>query len=397
MATLAEMLRQGADRLVNLPSEAQRFVTNPQAFTQLITGKNPMPRETGFAAGATGLPAQEMSVLDPNQAPYMQGYTQGEPIGYAGMAAPFAAPAAVATAKALAPKAGMMAENYMVKQGFMPSIVPQGADNTITSAERMAIAQRNAALPISEGGLGLPASNTAAQRAEAMGYNIPVYHGTNADIDALNVQGKGKTSGAGAFLTTNPITAETYVSASGGGNIMPLLLKKDDFLTANARGRSWADINTNDLSAKSGKTRYTPQELGLDINSATTTDELGIIANELGKKGVKIKNVKDLGPNSHVMRAKEYLLQKYGIVPDPTWSNVTGSQHQEAQRAMTKLYDAQKSDIYAIQDPALIRSRFAAFDPKQASNPNLLAGGLAIPIVDEDNRKAMLEKLFNSQ
>jgi hypothetical protein len=124
MATLAEMLRQGADKLVNLPSKAQRFITNPQAFTQLITGKNPLPRETGFAAGATGLPAQEMSVLDPNQAPYMQGYSQGEPIGYAGMAAPFAAPAAVATAKALAPKAGRMAENYMVKQGFMPSIVP---------------------------------------------------------------------------------------------------------------------------------------------------------------------------------------------------------------------------------------------------------------------------------
>jgi hypothetical protein len=89
MATLAELLRQGADRLVNLPSEAQRFVTNPQAFTQLLTGKNPLPRETGFAAGATGLPAQEMSVLDPNQAPYMQGYTQGEPVGYLAMAAPY--------------------------------------------------------------------------------------------------------------------------------------------------------------------------------------------------------------------------------------------------------------------------------------------------------------------
>jgi hypothetical protein len=119
MATLAEMLRQGADKLINLPTEAQRFITNPQAFTQLITGKNPLPRETGFAAGATGLPAQEMSVLDPNQAPYMQGYEQGEPIGYAGMAAPFAAPAAVAGAKALAPKAGMMAENYMVRQGMI--------------------------------------------------------------------------------------------------------------------------------------------------------------------------------------------------------------------------------------------------------------------------------------
>jgi hypothetical protein len=120
MATLAEMLRQGADRLINLPSEAQRFVTNPQAFTQLLTGKNPLPMETGFAAGATGLPAQEMSVLDPNQAPYMQGYTQGEPIGYAAMATPLAIPAV----KALAPKANQIAENYMFNQGMMPSIVP---------------------------------------------------------------------------------------------------------------------------------------------------------------------------------------------------------------------------------------------------------------------------------
>jgi hypothetical protein len=117
------MLRQGADKLINLPSEAQRFVTNPQAFTQLLTGKNPLPRETGFAAGATGLEAQEMSVLDPNQAPYMQGYEQGEPIGYAGMATPFAAPAAVTTAKALAPKLGQVTENYMVKQGMIQPIM----------------------------------------------------------------------------------------------------------------------------------------------------------------------------------------------------------------------------------------------------------------------------------
>jgi hypothetical protein len=73
-----------------------------------------------------------MSVLDPNQTPYMQGYSQGEPIGYAGMAAPFAAPAAVATAKALAPKAGMMAENYMVRQGMMqPLTAYHGTPHTI--------------------------------------------------------------------------------------------------------------------------------------------------------------------------------------------------------------------------------------------------------------------------
>jgi hypothetical protein len=397
MATLAELLRQGADRLVELPNDARRFMTNPQAFTQLITGKNPLPRETGFAAGATGLTPTQTSVLNPNDMQYMTGYEHGEPFGIAAMALPLAAPAAVATAKALAPKAGQMAENYMVKQGFMPSIVPQGADNSITTAERMAIAQKNAALPVSEGGLGLPANNTAAQRAEAMGYNLPVYHGTNADINALNVQGKGKTSGAGAFLTTNPTAAETYVSSSGGGNILPLLLKKDDFLVANARGRNWADIWTDQIAAKSKGKKYNLDDLELDKYSATSTDELGTIAKELGLKGLQIKNVKDLGPNSHVMRAKEYLAEKYGITPDETWSNVTGKQFDEAQKAMKKFYASQKSDVYAIQDPTLVRSRFAAFDPKQANNPNLLAGGLAIPIVDEDNRKAMLEKLFNSQ
>jgi hypothetical protein len=132
MATLAELLRQGADRLVELPNDARRFMTNPQAFTQLVTGKNPMPRETGFAAGAMGLPPTEMSVLDPNQAPYMQGYSQGEPIGYAGMATPFAAPAAVATAKALAPKLGQATENYMVKQGMIqPLTAYHGTPHTI--------------------------------------------------------------------------------------------------------------------------------------------------------------------------------------------------------------------------------------------------------------------------
>jgi len=276
-------------------------------------------------------------------------------------------------------------------QNYMPALMGS------TTAVRMAKAMENAMLPIKQGGLGLPAGNTAAQRAKALGYETPVYHGTNAEIEAFNTKGKGKTAGAGAFLTTNPITAETYVSASGGGNILPLLLKKDDFLTANARGRNWADIYTNELAAKSGKTRYTPQDLGLDINSATTTDELGMIANELSKKGAEIKNVKDLGPNTHVMRAKEYLLDKYGIVPDPTWSNVTGSQHQESQKAMSKLYDAQKSNIYAVQDPSLIRSRFAAFDPKRKNEADILAGALAIPMADEDNRKATLEKLFKEQ
>ena len=242
------------------------------------------------------------------------------------------------------------------------------------------IAQENAALPVSEGGLGLPKDNTPEMRAKAMGYETPMYHGTNEDIEVFNTKGKGKTAGAGAFFTTNPTTAETYVSSSGGGNILPVMVKKNDLLNVNARGKNWSDIYTNQLGAKSGKIKYSPEELGLDLNSATTTDELGMIAADLGKKGIEIKNVKDLGPNSHVMRAKEYLLNKYGIVPDEIWSNVTGKQFDESQKAMKKFYESQKSDIVALQDPSMIRSKFAAFDPKQMGNPDLLAGVLPLSI-----------------
>ena len=137
MDKLIELLRLGADKVVNLPSEAQRFITNPQAFTQAVTGNNPMPKETGFAAGATGLPPTDISVLDPNQAAYMQGYSQGEPVGYAGMVLPLAAPVTVAGAKALAPKAGQMAENYMAKQGMMPGIVPNSPKTATFVPEKM--------------------------------------------------------------------------------------------------------------------------------------------------------------------------------------------------------------------------------------------------------------------
>lgn len=268
------------------------------------------------------------------------------------------------------------------------------------AVERFLIAQKNASLPVSEGGLGLAVNNTAAQRAKALGYDIPVYHGTNAEIKAFNTQGKGKTAGAGAFLTTNPTAAETYVSASGDGNILPLLLKKDEFLTGSAKGRNWADIYTNELNAKVGKKKYTPEELGLDINSATSTDELGTIAKDLNLKGALIKNVKDLGPNSHVMRAKEYLQEKYGITPDETWSNVSGKQWDEAQKAMKKLYGSQKGDIYAIQDPSLIRSKFAAFDPKRIKEADILAAGLAVPMVspeEKKSRKQIIEEELNKK
>jgi hypothetical protein len=91
--TLAELLRQKADSLINLPAEAQRFITNPQAFTELF-GANQLPKETGFAAGAVGVPPKNVTeggILNPPNLAYAQGYESGEPIGIASSLLPIAA------------------------------------------------------------------------------------------------------------------------------------------------------------------------------------------------------------------------------------------------------------------------------------------------------------------
>jgi hypothetical protein len=88
---------------------------NPQAFTQMF-GVNRLPNETGFAEGA---------MVGDRKYGSEKGFQQGEPlalpIAVASMGAPLAAP----TAKALAPKAASMAEDYLAKIGGIQYIAPQ--------------------------------------------------------------------------------------------------------------------------------------------------------------------------------------------------------------------------------------------------------------------------------
>jgi hypothetical protein len=92
MATLAEMLRGYADKIANLPTETTRFLAGPTSFLDATTGKMNMPEERGFAEGFFGLQKPEnLSVLDPRNNQYNEGYDIGEPFGYAAVASPFVA------------------------------------------------------------------------------------------------------------------------------------------------------------------------------------------------------------------------------------------------------------------------------------------------------------------
>jgi hypothetical protein len=107
-----------------IPEQAQRFLTNPQAFTQAITGKNLLPEQTGFAASTTGLPPENPnSILTPEGSAYSTGYRTGEPFGIASMALPFAGAVAKPTSKMLAE----MAHNQVMNTGGikMPFGLPE--------------------------------------------------------------------------------------------------------------------------------------------------------------------------------------------------------------------------------------------------------------------------------
>ena len=124
-------------------------------------------------------------------------------------------------------------------------------------------AQRNAALPVEQGGLGLPEGNTAMDRAKAMGFDTPAYHGTDADIKAFDPATIGKifnadehgfysTSKVGSKVHVNPLnkkekiipgyaTADNYAKEAAAANntnsetIYPLLLRGDNSRTYNFR------------------------------------------------------------------------------------------------------------------------------------------------------------------
>jgi hypothetical protein len=108
------------------------------------------------------------------------------------------------------------------------------------------LAHDRAMLPVSEHGLGLPAGNTAMDRANVM-FPKDVYHSTDADILNINPSAGGKL-GPGVYTSDSPDYVNKYISPNAylrntsranpqftgeslqdtyitGGNVMPLRIK----------------------------------------------------------------------------------------------------------------------------------------------------------------------------
>ena len=135
-----------------------------------------------------------------------------------------------------------LSEEYIYRKSI------SNAQRPLTEFEQAHLtAQRNAALPVEKGGLGLPADNTAMDRARAMGFDVdnPVYHGTGADIDAFDPKLLKETSQymKGVFTTDKPDIASNY-----GDTVYPLVQKQGytlkDKRADRASGKTPKEVDT---------------------------------------------------------------------------------------------------------------------------------------------------------
>ena len=216
---------------------------------------------------------------------------------------------------------------------------------------RSAIAQLNAAKPISEGGLGLPADNMPMDRAGAMGFDTPAYHGSdNGDITKFS--NRKAYRGYGTSVAEQPKTAEGYAQ---NGSMYPLLINKNTIfdVTNPSQVEQLSQVTDKYLAKRKpydGKTTFYP---------FTKEDVF---------EGFK-------KPHS------EYYAEQNLISELVKKMGYTGTK-------------ALENNIpqYKIFNPADIRSRFAAFDPFRKHEADILAGvgigGMLDPeFVSEEFRK----------
>lgn len=189
-------------------------------------------------------------------------------------------------------------------------------------AEKHMIAQKNAAKPITEGGLGLAANNTARERADVL-FPIKGYHGTSAveDFSQFDLLKGGSSQESivgtlGIFSAEDPIVASEFLKGSHRDRILPLRLRKG-------------------IHGKVGS---------LDLPESVLNKEV---------EGT-IRGAKELGYDF-------FFLNNYTIPSS-----------------------GKKAKTIMVGKPNQIRSEFAAFDPEKIESDNILASfgpsGISFPV-----------------
>ena len=229
--------------------------------------------------------------------------------------------------------------------------------------------------------LGLPKGNTAMDRAKALGFNVdePLYHGTRSDIKELR---QPRDLHESFYTTRDPNYAGNYTTQRGidpntwetqeGGNIIPLIGKPiNNPYPIYGEGKPFSEEAKN-LYMKEFIKRY-PSAPDM-IEGQSFQDYL----KTAGRQADYLQGKKDVLETGKFFEFSGNLDAKKKALDLSGYGGVGAGQHR----------------VYL--NPQDVRSRFAAFDPARANEPDLLAGAMALPIAtDEDKRNKIIELLKN--
>jgi hypothetical protein len=209
---------------------------------------------------------------------------------------------------------------------------------------------KDTAYRIANGDLPMDEASRMNRRRE-MGYDKKVYHTGAADITEFDPHaGVFDRADTGTFVTDDRILAQTYMDQ--GKQIYPLYIRDREMPYIDADDAYFSDIDGDLLS---------PRDELIESFEGASTNEIARFAGEEGLPGVEFRGVKDPGPHVRAAYAadKDRLLELADIFDGGDGGDIP--------------------IVYSVQDPSLIRSQFAAFDP-QYKGGNILGGTAATAI-----------------
>jgi hypothetical protein len=252
-------------------------------------------------------------------------------------------------------------------------------ESTYPQQYALDLAQKRAALPIEQGGLGLPADNTAMDRAKAMGFDINAFHGSkDPNILAFDPSMAGKsTSNAfeqNIWATSSPEVARGYSLDTSQFATTPQAQE----INAKIQGLS-EKYNAAYQSGKFDEMDALREQINAAQNQSKDLYKSflnGEIASEestiypLMMRGSELMPYEAEGKNWMRVNRQAIEQAKEGGYGGVNIRNVSDN---------TQASDKIISDTYATENPDLIRSRFAAFDPFRKTAAIAAAMGVAAP------------------
>lgn len=257
-------------------SEADRIAAALAYQEQMPAMLNPNLARQGARGRANMMPPT--SIMDERYPAFKRNQEDVEKlmlgVDLVGSAIPLAGPA-MKGAKVLgqhaAPQLAQALENYAFKTGMALPMVERQAGRTFAAPqdEALRLAQQRAALPVSQGGLGLPKNNTAEQRATALGFLDDSYHGSTYDVRRFDPRKASTESyaGQGFYSTLSPEDASINYASVFGPDVKAKINRMMDMGEKDWR-RIYRKLEDETLS---------PEQQRVLLGHSINADNLGVV------------------------------------------------------------------------------------------------------------------------